>query len=652
MQRETFSILFLDVVGYSKLTEPQLCGYFEKCLPELSTLFFKEKDNFVELNTWGDGIIAVTKDPYFLARLALDLRDYFKKKNWSDLNLPSDFSCRLALNAGVAFLGHDPLRNCQGIFGSQINLSARIEPITPPGEVWVTEPFTKIIDLNVDNKLAFDDQGETPLAKCYGSRHLYRLRWSHEPENPQLLITQQQAAPKPATEPNETIEPSATSTTTNDLIEEMIKAFHNSRLGEAEEKYKAINSLESNPTRKLEAEALFLYFRYTDANDGSALQSLRNLAGEKEVAEYAHTLIGRCYEKVGDYEKAALAYEVPAKEGKDEMVRAQNIVALARCQYNAGKKTKAFQGIMVELGKVKKAEAAGTLYRGLAWLYEKDEVPELRAMALEKAVEFAPNNTEIRFGAAYSYAKVDFQELSLTHYLILLDFDRTHDPASNNVAVQYDKLKMPIEAVNCFQKATTMGNTLAMANLANRYIKGGFFQEANEIIEKARKEENIHENVGHAVVALAQAKNAERELNAKISEKAQVQKRFVLTFAEAFFVGGIDSRSNFEGQWKSASGIELELHLNDLKDGIWANWVQDDQEFRLEGEVVNRGARIKYFEKDTTYAILGSLQFIETGHGFAYLSADHQNFMILLFGKKRYSDEMEQSLEVFNRMKK
>jgi len=124
MDSQTASILFFDVAEYSKLTEPQLRVYFDSIAPELAALFTKCKDKLIELNTWGDGIVAACGDPYILSRLALDIRDFFRNKNWQDYHLPNDLSCRIALNAGVVYVGKDPFRDKDGIVGSQVNLSA------------------------------------------------------------------------------------------------------------------------------------------------------------------------------------------------------------------------------------------------------------------------------------------------------------------------------------------------------------------------------------------------------------------------------------------------------------------------------------------------------------------------------------------------
>jgi class 3 adenylate cyclase len=180
MKREMAAILFSDVAGYSKLTEPQLRDYLKVILPDIAALISNHRESLIELNTWGDAVVAVSADPYVLARMALELRDFFRNRNWADDHLPTGLSSRVALHAGVVFTGDDPIRQVSGLVGTQVNLAARIEPITTPGEVWVTEQFMKQIDTASDITLAFDDLGERPLAKKFGSAKLFRLRRQHE----------------------------------------------------------------------------------------------------------------------------------------------------------------------------------------------------------------------------------------------------------------------------------------------------------------------------------------------------------------------------------------------------------------------------------------------------------------------------------------
>jgi hypothetical protein len=48
--------------------------------------------------------------------------------------------------------------------------------VTPPGSVYVTEPFAAAIALEPDGKFACDYVGHMPAAKGYGNLRMYLLR--------------------------------------------------------------------------------------------------------------------------------------------------------------------------------------------------------------------------------------------------------------------------------------------------------------------------------------------------------------------------------------------------------------------------------------------------------------------------------------------
>ena len=177
MKKEITSVLFMDVKGYSKLTESQLRRFFAKVLPDIANEVGKVKARHV--NTWGDAVVVVSADTLGLASLALRIRDYFMNRNWSDLELPR-LATRISLHTGVVFFGTDPFRDVEGIVGTQITLAARIEPVTIPNQAWATDNFVSLLSQEQQDNLAWDNLGERQLAKDWGAKSLFRLRYRHE----------------------------------------------------------------------------------------------------------------------------------------------------------------------------------------------------------------------------------------------------------------------------------------------------------------------------------------------------------------------------------------------------------------------------------------------------------------------------------------
>ena len=60
-------------------------------------------------------------------------------------------------------------------YGTEVSKAARIEPVTPTGAVFVTEPFAAILALEAPDRFDCRYVGRIQLAKGYGSYPMYRL---------------------------------------------------------------------------------------------------------------------------------------------------------------------------------------------------------------------------------------------------------------------------------------------------------------------------------------------------------------------------------------------------------------------------------------------------------------------------------------------
>lgn len=182
--KQQVSLLFLDVKGYSQLrSDRQFEIFFEIALQGMSEEVKKHGPLYT--NSWGDAILAVFDNQIKAARCALDIRDYFRKTNWESVGLDEALNPRIALHTGSVFFGHDPIQGRDGIAGHNVNLAARIEPVTPPGEVWASDSFAVSLreELNAerDKTIILYLVGPTDLAKKWGIRELYCIRRSLEP---------------------------------------------------------------------------------------------------------------------------------------------------------------------------------------------------------------------------------------------------------------------------------------------------------------------------------------------------------------------------------------------------------------------------------------------------------------------------------------
>ena len=174
-QREMKFILFSDISGFSKLDEestPLFVLHYLKAISEKLKGFIPAP---VVLNTWGDAVFAVMDSPVSLADYAFALQDAVFKTEWNTIGLPL-MNVRIALHAGPVFLAQDPFLEVTNAYGSHINRAARMEPVTAPGSVYVSEQFAAALILEKKDDYIFDYTGIIELPKKFGKQEMFQLK--------------------------------------------------------------------------------------------------------------------------------------------------------------------------------------------------------------------------------------------------------------------------------------------------------------------------------------------------------------------------------------------------------------------------------------------------------------------------------------------
>ena len=83
---------------------------------------------------------------------------------------------RIALHAGPVYRFNDPLMRKFSYTGSHVNQAARMEPITPPGEVYASQAFAALVAAEGRGDFSCEYAGQMNLAKNYGRFPMYHLR--------------------------------------------------------------------------------------------------------------------------------------------------------------------------------------------------------------------------------------------------------------------------------------------------------------------------------------------------------------------------------------------------------------------------------------------------------------------------------------------
>ena len=174
-QRVVRAMLFGDIKGFSKLREAEVPRFVDKVMGRFATVLDSYGEHVLYRNTWGDAIYVVLPDAATAAECALDLQAAMGDVDLEADGLPPHLALRLGGHLGPVFEGYDPVLKEPAFFGAHVSRTARIEPVTPPGQVYVTRPFAAALALESDVPFACEYVGHMPAAKDYGMLSMYML---------------------------------------------------------------------------------------------------------------------------------------------------------------------------------------------------------------------------------------------------------------------------------------------------------------------------------------------------------------------------------------------------------------------------------------------------------------------------------------------
>jgi len=174
--RRLCAFLFGDVHGFSKLTERQIPSFVRAVLGAMGEAIREFDEHVLWRNTWGDGLFIVFDDVVAASACALKIQERIAAIDLAATGLPPTTALRIGCHYGPVNEMMDPVVGHASFFGAHVTRAARIEPITPVGSVYVTEPFAAALALRKDAPYAREYVGTVPLAKGYGDVSLYAIR--------------------------------------------------------------------------------------------------------------------------------------------------------------------------------------------------------------------------------------------------------------------------------------------------------------------------------------------------------------------------------------------------------------------------------------------------------------------------------------------
>ena len=178
-QRRLAAIIFCDMVGYSRLMEEsetqalRLLGEFH----QIARQTIQQHSGDI-INTMGDGFFAAFGSAVQAVRAAIVLQKELAARNRHE-------GSRQPLLARIGIHLGDLLQEGQQLFGSGVNVASRIEPLVPPGGVYISGEVYQQVRNQKD--LSFRDLGERQLRNIKEPIKIYDLVLGEEAGEPKSV---------------------------------------------------------------------------------------------------------------------------------------------------------------------------------------------------------------------------------------------------------------------------------------------------------------------------------------------------------------------------------------------------------------------------------------------------------------------------------
>ena len=178
---ENRAMLFADAVGYSALSEDQTPNFITQFLGAVADLNARTVQRPEHVETTGDGLYMVFRSVRDAGYYALELNKLVTGIDWASRGLPGGLNIRIALHCGPVYCGRNPVTGSPLYTGPHTSRTARIEPVTPPGQVYASSAFAAVAAATGVDDLAMQYIGRIPLAKGYGLLGLYHVYLAAKP---------------------------------------------------------------------------------------------------------------------------------------------------------------------------------------------------------------------------------------------------------------------------------------------------------------------------------------------------------------------------------------------------------------------------------------------------------------------------------------
>lgn len=144
-QRTMHTMLFVDFKGFGRLDDAAMPAFFDVVMGEMSSALTALEVGPDHVETWGDGVFLVFREPADAAQAALAILDRHSALDLEASGLPADLGVRIGGHYGPIRSGQNPITGGPSFIGAHVVAAARIEPDAPPGSAYVSEALAGVL---------------------------------------------------------------------------------------------------------------------------------------------------------------------------------------------------------------------------------------------------------------------------------------------------------------------------------------------------------------------------------------------------------------------------------------------------------------------------------------------------------------------------
>ncbi len=174
--RQARALVFGDVKGFSALSEAQHPAFLACVVGGFADALAGLGASVAYAETAGDGLYVVLTDLTDAVAACHALHRVMGHARLREAGLPPGLALRLSAHLGPVFHGLDRVTGREKFFGKEVIRTARIEPIAPPGETYVTEAFAAALCCATGGGYECEYVGRQEMAKGFGACRMYSLR--------------------------------------------------------------------------------------------------------------------------------------------------------------------------------------------------------------------------------------------------------------------------------------------------------------------------------------------------------------------------------------------------------------------------------------------------------------------------------------------